>query len=80
AGGGDRNREWTKGFVEPGPGVSEEMVAILNDAQTSGGILMTVAADRAEGILGELHAAGVTAAGIIGEVIDGPSGTVEVVA
>ncbi|MBT4094573.1 MAG: selenide, water dikinase SelD, partial [Nitrospinaceae bacterium] len=44
------------------------------------GILMTVAADRAEGILGELHAAGVTAAGIIGEVIDGPSGTVEVVA
>lgn len=80
AGGGDRNRHWTRDFAEPGPGVSEEMVAILNDAQTSGGLMMAVAADRAEAILGEMHAAGVVAARIIGEVIDGPSGTVEMTA
>ena len=79
AGGGDRNREWTKGFVEPGPGVSEEMVAILNDAQTSGGLLIAVAANCAEAILREMHTVGVVVAGIIGEVVDGPSGTVEVV-
>ncbi len=78
AGGGERNREWTKGFVETSAGVSREMAAILNDAQTSGGLLIAVEASKALGVVQEMHAEGVPAAGIIGEVIDGPAGTVEV--
>ena len=78
AGGGEKNRHWTKAFVEPGGGVSDEMIAILNDAQTSGGLLIAVEAAKALPLVQVLHAAGVSAAGILGEVIDGPAGTIEV--
>lgn len=78
AGGGDRNRHWTGEFTEVASGVSVEMVAVLNDAQTSGGLLICVDGEKAESVLQELHAAGATAAGIIGEVIEGPPGVVEV--
>ncbi len=78
AGGGEKNRHWTKEFVEPGGGVSDEMIAILNDAQTSGGLLIAVEAAKALPLVQALHSAGVAAAGIIGEVIDGPAGTIEV--
>ncbi len=78
AGGGERNREWTKEFVEPGSRVSDEMIAILNDAQTSGGLLIAVEAAKALPLVQALHSAGVPAAGIIGEVIEGPAGTIEV--
>ena len=38
------------------------------DAQTSGGMLISVTADRAEGLVADLHSRGVRAASIIGEV------------
>ncbi len=78
AGGGERNRLWTKPFVEPGGGVDEEMVAVLNDAQTSGGLVIAVAAEKAEALLGELHAAGVASAAVFGEVVEGTPGSVEI--
>jgi selenide,water dikinase len=78
AGGGERNRHWTKEFVEPGSGVSDEMIAILNDAQTSGGLLIAVDAAKALPLVQALHVAGVPAAEILGEVIEGPAGTIEV--
>ncbi len=78
AGGGDRNRVWTKSFVEPKPGVGEEMLALLNDAQTSGGLIIAVDADKAEALLDELHGAGVAPAAVFGEVVEGPPGSVEI--
>ncbi len=78
AGGGERNREWTKDFTKPKSGVSDEMIAILNDAQTSGGLLIAVDSEKAEALVREMHAAGATAAGIIGEVTGGAPGEVEV--
>ena len=42
--------------------------AILTDPQTSGGLLIACAADRADALVGEIRAAGYPRAGIIGRV------------
>ena len=78
AGGGQRNKEWTRAFVDYRKEVEEEMASLLNDAQTSGPLLIAVDGERADALVEGLHAAGVGAAAIIGEVIEGPAGTVEV--
>ncbi len=78
AGGGERNRVWTHGFTEAKAGVSEEMIAVLNDAQTSGGLLISVDPEKADKLVREMHAAGVEAARIFGEVVEGAPGVVEV--
>ena len=78
AGGGERNREWTRAFAAYRPGVDENMQALLNDAQTSGGLVIAIEAAKAEGLLARLHEAGVSAAAVFGEVAGGKAGTVEV--
>ena len=56
-------------------GISEAARLLLCDAQTSGGLLMSVPADMTESMLAELEAAGVEVAEIIGEVLaDGEMG------
>ena len=59
------------------PSVSSEARTLLCDAQTSGGLLIAVPADRAETLLATLTAGRVTAADI-GEVLPGPGGAIEV--
>ena len=78
AGGGDRNRLWTKPFVEAKAGVDEEMLALLNDAQTSGGLVIAVDADKAKALVDELHEAGVAPAAVFGEVVEGSPGSLEI--
>ena len=78
AGGGDRNRLWTKPFVEAKTGVDEEMLALLNDAQTSGGLIIAVNADKAKALVDELHEAGVAPAAVFGEVVEGSPGSLEI--
>ena len=60
------------------PSVSPEARTLLCDAQTSGGLLIAVSAERAETLLTAL-AAGRVAAADIGEVLPGPAGGIEVV-
>lgn len=60
------------------PSVSSEVRTLLCDAQTSGGLLIAVPADRVETLLAALAAGRVTAADI-GEVLPGPAGGIEVV-
>lgn len=78
AGGGERNRGWTRGFASYRPGVDLHMQALLNDAQTSGGLLIAIEPGKAETLVAEMHKAGVSAAAVIGEVVEGPPGTIEV--
>jgi selenide,water dikinase len=51
---------------------------VLCDAQTSGGLLISVPAARAERLMAELAAEGTPAAAAIGRVIDGPAGRITV--
>ncbi len=57
--------------------VDEPLRILLGDAQTSGGLLVAVAPDRAERLLATLGAAA-PAAARIGEVVAGTPGTIEV--
>jgi selenide,water dikinase len=61
------------------PGVPEVTRILLADAQTSGGLLMTVAPGKAEFLLDKLKAAGVRDAAIIGEVLPKADFEIEVV-
>lgn len=60
------------------PSVSPEARMLLCDAQTSGGLLIAVPAERAETLLTAL-AAGRVAAADVGEMLPGPAGGIEVV-
>ncbi len=60
--------------------VSEAQRLILADAQTSGGLVIAVAAEDESRLLDELAERGVGVRASIGEVTDGAGGTLEVVA
>ena len=51
-------------------GVDATLRNLLCDAQTSGGLLICVAADRADELLADLHARDVKAAAVVGDVTD----------
>lgn len=63
-----RNLDYVRERVEFGCGADRRMLAL--DAQTSGGLLMAVDADRADAALADLLASGVhPQAAIVGEVV-----------
>ena len=62
-GGSRRNLDWVRPHLEVGPGIDEDELVLLADAQTSGGLL----------VIGELPGHPV-----IGEVYAGPAGRVEI--
>jgi len=67
-----RNREFYSGKIEFAAGVSEDIQQILHDAQTSGGLLISLAPGAAQLLLDRLHEAGVQDAAIVGEVVGSP--------
>jgi selenide,water dikinase len=73
-GGAHRNREFYAPKVEAADGCSPALLDVLYDPQTSGGLLIAVAEEEAEGILGSLQEGGVKEARIIAEVVAKPKG------
>jgi selenide,water dikinase len=77
--GGSRNN---LAHVEPtthfDAAISEETKLVLADAQTSGGLLLTVPADREAALVQELERRGTLARSVIGEVTDGAPGEISV--
>jgi selenide, water dikinase len=71
-----RNRDFRKGMVEFTPEISTFQADILFDPQTSGGLLMAVPKGKVAKMLKELHAAGVSSAAVVGEVVDNPKGKI----
>jgi selenide, water dikinase len=69
-GGTRHNAETHAGFTRFDPSVREEVRIGLSDAQTSGGLLISIAPERVETLSRELRACGSLAA-IIGEVCEG---------
>lgn len=67
---GDRvNREYVGDDITIDPGVAKEVVSLLYDPQTAGGMLISIAGDRAEAMLARLRETYAQAA-IIGRVIE----------
>ena len=78
-GGGERNYEWIRQLLELGPGVSKEQTMIMCDPQTSGGLLISIPAGKAERLTDMLRAKGEIAE-VIGRVEDGRPGFTGLVA
>ena len=77
-GGTKRNREALESFVKFGAKVPEPLRVLLCDAQTSGGLLIAVEADRANTLLAALEREATPAAVRIGRVVRGTAGTITV--
>ena len=69
AGGVKRNRDYYAAGVEIDPSVADYLQDLLYDPQTSGGLLIAVAAEKADLLLEKLQTAGIAEAAIIGEVV-----------
>lgn len=77
-GGTKRNAEWLGEQVRWSEGVSEPLRWALYDAQTSGGLLISVAPEAAPALVGKLQARGTLAAADIGEITEGPEGEIRI--
>ena len=78
-GGTDRNRTALEGAVT-WDGVGEDGRVLLCDAQTSGGLLMAVPADRLDRLLRALRGGGVPVAAVVGEITGPGRGEITVAA
>jgi len=67
-----RNRDFRLFMVEFGPSVERVLQDVLFDPQTSGGLLICVAPEKAEDLLNALKEKGVQDAAMFGEVIADP--------
>jgi len=77
-GGTQRNRDALTAHVTFAAGVSEAMRVLLHDAQTSGGLLLAVPAERADALVAALKQERTLAAARIGRVTAGPTGAIHV--
>jgi selenide,water dikinase len=65
------NRDFAWARLDVEPGVSDDDLLLVNDAQTSGGLLIALPADRADAARASLAGQGVAAA-VVGEINDRP--------
>jgi selenium donor protein len=77
-GGSVNNLDFTRPFVEYSEKVSDLRRLLLNDAQTSGGLLMAVPDARSEALASTLKGKGVEGVSIIGEVVTEAEHLIEV--
>jgi selenide,water dikinase len=72
------NRNYCRQSLIVDPAIPSPMLDILADAQTSGGLLISVTENRAAEMLKKLKGRGIREAAEIGEVAAGPPGTITV--
>ncbi len=77
-GGTGRNRDYRENMIDINEGVPPYLQDILFDPQTSGGLLISVPARKAPGLLDSLHQAGVSEAAVIGEATAENKGRIKV--
>ena len=75
-GGTRRNMEYYRSHIKQDCEISDETRDILFDPQTSGGLLMAIPPDKAEGLLKKLRSSGIKEAAIIGQIVDKPKGKI----
>ena len=77
-GGSLSNREYYSKYVIWESSAPDELQPVFYDAQTSGGLLISVEKGRSEELLGQILQAGVDQAAIVGEVVENPVGKIVV--
>ncbi len=77
-GGTYRNLQSVEDSVQWSDNLTEEQRLLLCDAQTSGGMLISVSADKLLALLAELERAGVSVRSVVGEVTAGQPGKIQV--
>lgn len=78
-GGMERNRDYYGRLVSFADNIPGFVRDVLFDPQTSGGLLISVSGDRADDMMAQLQAGGVSDAAIIGEVLDRDADTISVI-
>ncbi len=78
-GGTKRNSSYVAPHARFDPTISEPERLLLADAQTSGGLLIAVAPDRCDALVRYLEAHGALAAAVVGEILAGEPGALEIV-
>ncbi len=78
-GGTHRNLQSVAGSARWHPDLSEQEQLLLCDAQTSGGLLIAVAAEKQDELLAELKSTGVAGAVVVGRVTEEPVGQIQVI-
>ena len=77
-GGTYRNLKSVADSVEWHDDLTEQQQLLLADAQTSGGLLISVPAAKLELLLSELAMAGVPVRSVVGQITEGPPGRIQV--
>jgi selenide,water dikinase len=77
-GGSRRNLSYVEACVEWDAGVSEVERLLLCDAQTSGGLLIAVPPEGEQTLVDELERRGTPARAVVGEIVAGEPGRIEV--
>lgn len=74
----ERNKESCSERVVADDSLPQEMIDICYDAQTSGGLLISIAEDKAEKLLKALQSKGISEAAVVGRVLGKGSGIVHI--
>ena len=79
-GGTHRNVSSVNDVVDWHPDLTDDDKMLFCDAQTSGGLLLSVPAAKADALVAALIEEGAPCAAVVGKVTDGPAGTIVAVA
>ncbi len=71
-----RNEKFRVSIVEKGGAVSDDIMKVLFDPQTSGGLLISLGAPEADELLSRMKDQGITEAAIIGEITEEHAGRI----
>jgi len=77
-GGTYRNQEYRASMVDIEHGIDEELVKVLFDPQTSGGLLIVLPDAEAGRLLSLLHAEGIRDAALVGEITPAHAGRIKI--
>jgi len=72
----ERNKEYASKFVSVAKDIGEEMELVLYDPQTSGGLLISAAEEKADSLVSRLKKKGIEQAAVIGKVISKSEGKI----
>jgi len=78
-GGGHSNRQFFSCRVEADTNLSPLLMDILYDPQTSGGLLISLPPDQAQNLVETLNKEVQMDAWIVGQVVEGPSGKIQII-